>query len=583
MPMQSGAPTSFSQRAWVEWGREAACDSGREHVSDTAAPAARAQAAAWTELVTLAGFCAYLFYFGLGSFGLVGADEPRYAQIAREMLARHDWITPTLNGLPWLEKPALYYWSAMVSYKLFGVSDWAARLPSAVLATAMIAAMYGFVRRFQAGMQLDAALIAASFAAVIGFGRGASTDMPLAATLTLGLLAWYAWRQTGRKTWLAIFYLMLALGTLAKGPVAPALAGAIIVVFALMQRSETRATQVIAETLWIPGVLLFFAIALPWYVAVQMKTHQFFRVFILQHNLERFGTNLYRHQQPYWYYVPVFLLGALPWTVYVLAAIVAALRQPTSAKPGQMWGTKGHSLRVFLLIWIAAPLVVFTISQSKLPGYILPSVPPCALLLADWMGTRRGDRAAVPVAIFHSLACGLLLGGALLAPYFIVRLHPPAQATAIAAVAAAVIAVAVLVTLRWQGLCVLRFVTLVPVVLGLAFVLRVSAPAIDRVQSARPVALELARLDTRGAQLSAFNVTRELEYGLAFYRNQALLRYERGQVPAGDHLLIARSGSEPQLATLLAPRRLSHVGSFAPQHLEIYWVSSGSGHQHQAP
>jgi len=556
-------------------------------VTDTAKPAASAQATAWTELVTLAGFCAYLFFFGLGSFGLVGADEPRYAQIAREMLARHDWITPTLNGLPWLEKPALYYWSAMISYKLFGVSDWAARLPSAVFATAMIAAMYGFVRRFQAGMQLDAALIAASFAAVIGFGRGASTDMPLAATLTLGLLAWYAWRETGRKPWLAIFYLMIALGTLAKGPVAPALAGAIIVLFAFVwpgsstrgRGSETRATQIIAETLWIPGVLLFFAVALPWYIAVQMKTHQFFQVFILQHNLERFGTNLYRHQQPYWYYVPVFLLDALPWTVYVLAAIVAALRSTTGNQAAPEPGNR--QWRAFLLLWIAVPLVVFTISRSKLPGYILPSVPPCALLLADWMRTRRGERAAVPLAIVHSLACGLLLGAALLAPYFIVRLHPPAQATAIAAVAAAVIALAMLVSLRWQGLRVLRFVTLVPVVLGLAFVLRVSAPVIDRAQSARPVALALVQLDSRGAQLAAFNVTRELEYGLDFYRNQPLLRYERGEAPEGDHLVIARAGSEAQLEALLAPRRLSHVGGFAPQHLEFYWVSPGPGHEHR--
>ena len=183
-------------------------------------------------------------------------------------------------------------------------------------------------------------------------------------------------------------------------------------------------------------------------------------------------------------------------------------------------------------------------------------------------------------AIAHSLVCGLLLGGALLAPYFIVRLHPPSPATAIAAVAAAVIAIAMAISLRWQGLRILRFVTLVPVVLGLAFVLRVSAPEIDRAQSARPVANELSRLDTGRALLAAFNVPRELEYGLDFYRNQPVLRYERGEVPAGDHLLIARSGSEPQLDPFLGGRRLSHVGSFVPQRLEIYWVSSGSGQHH---
>src|SRR5512144_2034206 len=109
------------------------------------------------ELLVLAAFCAFLFFFGLGSFGLVGADEPRYAQIAREMLARHDWVTPVLNGVPWLEKPALYYWGAMLSYSIFGVTDWAARLPSAVLATAMVAAIYFFMRRYRPDAQLDSA------------------------------------------------------------------------------------------------------------------------------------------------------------------------------------------------------------------------------------------------------------------------------------------------------------------------------------------------------------------------------------------------------------------------------------------
>jgi 4-amino-4-deoxy-L-arabinose transferase-like glycosyltransferase len=361
--------------------------------------------------------------------------------------------------------------------------------------------------------------------------------------------------------------------------VAPLLAGAIIVIFAFVWRgqSETRTTRfrLIADTLWLPGILLFIAIALPWYVAVQMKTHQFFQVFILQHNLERFGTNLYRHKQPYWYYAPVFLLSLLPWTVYVVAAIVGAVRRWNHGSETRAT----RSWQVFLLIWLAVPLVLFTASQSKLPGYILPSIPPCALLLAEWLKSRQ-ERTAIPLAIVHSLVCGLLLGGALLAPYFILRTHLPAQAITIAAIAAAVIAVAMLASLRWQGLRVLRFVTLVPVVLGLAFVLRVSAPVIDQTQSARPVANELSRLNVRGAQLAGFNITRELEYGLDFYRNQPVLRYERGEIPAGDHLLIARSGSEDKLDLYLPGRRLSYVGGFAPQHLEFYWVSSGTARHH---
>ncbi len=557
---------------------------GKAHESlvDTVARPGRSSFA-WTEPLTLAGFCAYLFFFGLGSFGLVGADEPRYAQIAREMLARHDWVTPTLTGTPWLEKPALYYWSAMVSYKIFGVSDWAARIPSAVFATAMAAAIYAFMRRFRGGA-LDAALIAASCAATIGFGRGASTDMPLAATLTMAMLAWYAWFEIGSKFWLAAFYVLVALGTLAKGPVAPALIAIFIFLFAFIaprgtsigNGSRAIGVQLIVKTLWLPGVLLFLAITLPWYIAVQRATGNFFQVFILQHNLQRFGTNLYRHKQPYWYYAPVFLLSLLPWTVYVFAAVFSRETRVPNRETD-----KNDPFRTFLLIWIAVPLVVFTASQSKLPGYILPSMPPCALLLADWLQTRGQERTSPWLRGVHSLVCGLLLASTLLAPNFIVRATPPSLAIEIASVTAFGMFVAVLQTLRSQGLRTLRFVTLVPVVLGLAFVLRLGAPLIDRTQSARPVANELSRLNTRSAQVAAFNITRETEYGLDFYRNEPLQRYERGEVPVGDHLLLARSGSELQLVAFVNGRRLSHVGSFPAQKLEFFWVSAAAaGHQH---
>ena len=119
------------------------------------------------EIIVVLGFCLFLFAYGLGSFGLTGADEPRYAQIAREMLARHDWVTPVLYGEVWLEKPILYYWLAMVAYKILGVSDWAARVPSAVFATLMVVGVYLFSLRIRRGMQLDAALMTASCAFVL--------------------------------------------------------------------------------------------------------------------------------------------------------------------------------------------------------------------------------------------------------------------------------------------------------------------------------------------------------------------------------------------------------------------------------
>ena len=189
-----------------------------------------------TDSLLLAGFCAFLFFYGLAQFGLIGADEPRYAQVAREMLERHDWITPTLGGRPWLEKPPLYYWQAMVAYAIFGVSDWAARLPSALDATLLVLAVYFFLRRFRPGFELDGALIAASSAGIVGYARAASMDMALAAAFTIGMLGWWAWRESGKKVYLAVFYVFMAFGTLAKGPVALFLAAVVIVLYAAAVR-----------------------------------------------------------------------------------------------------------------------------------------------------------------------------------------------------------------------------------------------------------------------------------------------------------------------------------------------------------
>jgi len=127
------------------------------------------------EWIVLTVVCGFLFFYGLGAFGLVGADEPRYAQVAREMLERHDWVTPTLGHQPWLEKPALLYWEEMIAFRIFGVSDWAARVPSAFSALLMIVAIYLFLRRFRPGSELDGALMTASCVAVIGFARAAAT------------------------------------------------------------------------------------------------------------------------------------------------------------------------------------------------------------------------------------------------------------------------------------------------------------------------------------------------------------------------------------------------------------------------
>ncbi len=214
--------------------------------------------------------------FGGDGLGLVGADEPRYAQIAHEMLVRFDsaptlkerlgaCVTPYLYGRPWLEKPALYYWRAMFLFQDFGVHDWSARLPSATFAFIMVGLIYLHMRRFRPGGHLDAALITVACAGIMGFAHGASTDMQMAAPLAIGLLGWYAWYETGSKFWLYDIYFFTGVATLAKGPVAPFLAFVIILAFAFLRKEW----NIIYRSLWWPGVALYFAMVLPWFIAVQ--------------------------------------------------------------------------------------------------------------------------------------------------------------------------------------------------------------------------------------------------------------------------------------------------------------------------
>ena len=224
---------------------------------------------------------------------------------------------PTLQGKPWLEKPVLYYWQAMLSFRVAGITDQAARLPAAFDAALLIAAIYFFLRRFRPGSELDGALITASCAGVVGFAHAAATDMPLAAAFAIALLAWYAWYESRRHIYLAVFYIFLALGTLAKGPVAPALSAVIVFFFVAVKR-DWRA---IPRTLWIPGIALYLAVMLPWYIAVQLRNPEFFRVFILEHNLARFSEDVYHHRQPFWFYLPVFLLAMMPWTLALIVAL----------------------------------------------------------------------------------------------------------------------------------------------------------------------------------------------------------------------------------------------------------------------
>ena len=528
------------------------------------------------DVLLIACFCAFLFFYGSGQFGLVGADEPRYAQVSREMLERHDVITPVLNGRPWLEKPPLYYWQAMLAYSAMGVSDVAARLPGGLDATLLVIAIYLFFRRFRRGVEVDAALIAASCAGVIGYAHAASMDMALAASFGIGMLAWWAWIESHRRFYLLAFYFSMGLGMLAKGPVAPFLAGAIIVLFALV----TRQAKLTIRTLWLPGIFLFLATALPWYVAVQMENPQFFREFILQHNLARFSSNLYHHPQPFWYYLPVAALAFVPWTIFVAAACVRTVRtwwaeRRTDAAEPDLELQFG----LFAACWLIVPLVFFSFSQSKLPGYILPIIPAGAILLALYLRQyleEESPQISRWLIIAHALLASAPLVPALLVAYAVSEHRLPAGRPMFIALAIAfVLCAAIALTLASQrGHRMLRFVTLIPVVLSVAAVLKLGSSAIDQTLSTRPLAREIAATEMHTLPLAVFGVGREIEYGLNFYRNQQPVRYEPGSIPPQEHLLVGRENLQAEIAEQTAGRRVSFLGHYAPQHVDYYWISA---------
>jgi 4-amino-4-deoxy-L-arabinose transferase-like glycosyltransferase len=342
----------------------------------------------------------YVCYFShLGAIGFVGPDEPRYAWIARDMALSDDWITPRLYGQPWFEKPPLYYWGAAVSFKLFGVTEAAARLPSAVAALMGTLALAWLAWRIY-GVETARwlLLILPTSVGMIGFSHAAATDMPFSGSLTCAIVAAavllglvpFASQDSGpevevvprsfsstilanRTTLLASALLGFFLGCamLAKGPAAIILCGGAVFFWALATKRWRDTLRLLHPV----GIVVFCLTALPWYVLCALRNPDFLRVFIVEHNFKRFLTPEFQHIQPWWFYAEIILLAFLPWTAALIWALIVGLRRLSHTR-------RLSALTCFLLCWAGFCVVFFTISRSKLPGYILPAVPAIGLLLA---------------------------------------------------------------------------------------------------------------------------------------------------------------------------------------------------------
>ena len=404
-----------------------------------------------------------------------------------------------------------------------------------------------------------------------------------------------------------------------KAPLRRRLPRFILIAFCAARRNR----RALIRTLHPAGLVAFLVVAAPWYCLIQLRTPQFFRVFFLQHNLARFGSNLYRHSQPFWYYIPVALIATLPWTVWLihgLADAVAALRaQPSPAalnsspshpnpaplaitepgsansapaaagvaEAGDALPAPSFTFEIFLFLWAVVPIAFFSISRSKLPGYILPSIPALLILAAVAVHRRAalGERPRWPSITVHAVLLAAIAAALVIAPRLVFKLPVSTSALMIAAFAATAIFLAAALPLLTTGWPILRFVTLLPLILAVGFVLRGLAPAVDATESTRPIAQLLQQIDPPGPlPLATFSLGRNTAFGLAFYLNRPVAPYEGleispavyelpAAIPASAHILVTRDGALPALGLLLSGRSIRFLGSYEPQRIEIFEVS----------
>ncbi len=382
----------------------------------------------------------FVYFFGL-TIPLLGPDEPRYAQVAREMFERADWITPTLGGFDWFEKPALLYWLQIVAYKLFGVSEFAARFGSAVFGLGTIASLWILGRNlatentekhrethdtkdninFSASSVNSVAkkdfanwlaLIAASSIGLIAFSRGASFDIVLTFPITAALVCFYIYDSkisasfaSSALKYLFGFYFFVGVSLLAKGLIGIVFPAAIVAFYFLLSRKLPNKTFILS-LLW--GTVLSLIVAAVWYVPMyQANGWKFIDEFFIQHHFQRFTSDKYQHHQPLPFFFLVLPLMTLPWLPFFLLAIWDFVKNLISdfktRKSSQRSRVSASPLMLFAWAWLLVPLVFFTISGSKLPGYILPALPAALILTAEYVSrftakSRRSRHAIQTIA-----------------------------------------------------------------------------------------------------------------------------------------------------------------------------------------
>ncbi len=306
-----------------------------------------------------------------------------YGQVGKEMAhaGLSGWLSPHYGGQLWFDKPPLFYWLTALSMRLFGISEFAARLPSALLAVELVAVTYALARR--AYPQTPKAALWAGFtlATCVQFfllARAAVTDMTLALTLTLALFALYVWTQTNQGRWIALAGVMTGLAALTKGPVALVLIGVQTIAYLCLTR---QAKRLLSPALW-GGFALCLIVGLPWFLAmIHLHGQLFIKGFLEANNVTRYLQAEHKETSPFWFFLPVLLGGFFPWSLALPGALILAWRQGR-----EEWQKRlADNPALFLGLWVALVFVFFSASQSKLITYIFPLYPAAAVLVGYWL------------------------------------------------------------------------------------------------------------------------------------------------------------------------------------------------------
>ena len=324
-----------------------------------------------------------LLWFGTLNYRhLIPSDEGRYAEMAREMLVTGDWVTPRYNGYKYFEKPPLQVWATAAAFQVFGIGDWQARLWTALTGFLTILAI-GFtgarIYNARAGW-LAAAVLASSPMWVIS-GHFNSLDMGLSAFLVAALcsllLAQTAHNKFSSRNWMWACWIFMALATLSKGVIGAAIPAMVFIAYSI----STWDWKIWTRLRLLSGLILFLVITAPWFVLVAQRNPEFLEFFFIHEHLQRFTQDAHSRTGPIYYFIPLLLIGILPWVLQIPGAIAQAWQERR----------REFSSGWLLVCWFVVIFAFFSVSRSKLPGYIIPIFPALALLIGNRLDRLLGN------------------------------------------------------------------------------------------------------------------------------------------------------------------------------------------------